>query len=98
MPQDFSKQSRSCPENTEEERVNSMDEPNEPKTSDPRALVDRRDFLGGATVLAGTSLLGLASAGRAEAAESVTDRMPPIPPEKYTDAQKKAAAEITSGP
>ena len=99
MPQDSWKHSRTCPENIEEERVNSMDEPNEPKMSDPKALVDRRDFLGGATVLAGTSLLGLASAARAEAAEgSVADRMPPIPADKWTDAQKKAAEEITSGP
>jgi 4-carboxymuconolactone decarboxylase len=99
MPQDFSKQSRSCPENTEEEKVNSMDEPNEPKISDPKALVDRRDFLGGATVLAGTSLLGFASpAGAAAPAEGVADRMPPIPADKWTDAQKKAAEEITSGP
>jgi|SRR5579864_9330845 len=100
MPQDSSKRSCTCPENIEEGRVNSMDEPNEPKTSDPKALVDRRDFLGGATALAGTSLLGLASAGRAEAAEvmAVADRMPPIPADKWTDAQKKAAEEITSGP
>src|SRR6202795_2523928 len=77
-----------------------MDESNEPKISDSKALVDRRDFLGGATVLAGTSLLGLASAGRVEAAEGgpAADRMPPIPAEKWTDAQKKAAEEITSGP
>ena len=75
-----------------------MDEPKELKVSDPKALVDRRDFLGGATVLAGTSLLGLASAGRAEAAEGAPDRMPPIPAEKWTEAQKKAAEEITSGP
>ena len=60
--------------------------------------MDRRDFLGGATALAGTSLLGLAGAGRAEAAEGVTDRMPPIAADKWTDAQKKAAEEITSGP
>jgi 4-carboxymuconolactone decarboxylase len=100
MPQDSPKRSRACPENIEKERVNSMDEPKEPKISDPKALVDRRDFLGGATALAGTSLLGLASAGRAEAAEgmAVADRMPPIPAEKWTDAQKKAAEEITSGP
>jgi 4-carboxymuconolactone decarboxylase len=75
-----------------------MDEPNEPKISDPKALVDRRDFIGGATVLAGTSLLGLASPARAEAAEGVADRMPPIPADKWTDAQKKSAEEITSGP
>jgi 4-carboxymuconolactone decarboxylase len=77
-----------------------MDEPKETKTSDPKSLVDRRDFLGGATALAGSSLLGLASAGRAEAAEGVgvADRMPPIPPEKWTEAQRKSAEEITSGP
>jgi len=75
-----------------------MAEPNEPKISDSKGLVDRRDFLGGATVLAGTSLLGLASAAGAEAAEVVADRMPPIPADKWTDAQKKAAEEITSGP
>ena len=75
-----------------------MDEPKEPKISDPKALVDRRDFLGGATALAGTSLLGLASAARVEAADGVADRMPPIPADKWTDAQKKAAEEITSGP
>jgi len=75
-----------------------MAEPNEPKKFEPNALVDRRDFLSGATVLAGTSLIGLASAGRAEAAEGAADRMPPIPAEQWTDAQKKAALEITSGP
>lgn len=85
-----------------------MDDMKEPTTSEPRPLVDRRDFLGGATMLAGTSLLGLAApmsaaepaggAVPAAPAEMPADRMPPIPPEKYTDAQKKAAAEITSGP
>ncbi len=75
-----------------------MDEPKELKVCDPKALVDRRDFLGGATVLAGASLLGMASAGRADAAEGVADRMPPIPSDKWTEAQKKAAEEITSGP
>ncbi len=75
-----------------------MDEPKELKISEPKTLVDRRDFLGGATALAGTSLLGMASAGRVEAAEGTADRMPPIPAEKCTDAQKKAAEEITSGP
>ena len=98
MPQDFSKRSRDYPEQVDEERVKSMDEANEPKNSDVKSLVDRRDFLGGATVLAGTSLLGLASAAGAEAAEGVADRMPPIPSDKWTDAQKKAAEEITSGP
>ena len=98
MPQDFLKQTRTYPEKSEEERAKSMDEPNEPKMSDPKALVDRRDFLGGATVLAGTSLLGLASPASAEVAEGVADRMPPIPADKWTDAQKKSAEEITSGP
>src|ERR1700676_4508411 len=74
-----------------------MDEPKEPKLSDSKSLVDRRDFLGGATVLAGSSLLGLAYAAPAEAAEGVADRMPPIPADKWTDAQKKSAEEITSG-
>ncbi len=75
-----------------------MDERTEPNNPESHALVDRRDFLGGATALAGTSLLGLSASANAEAAESVADRMPPIPPEKWTDAQKKAAEEITSGP
>ena len=98
MPQDFSKQLCTCPENADEERVNSMDESNEAKNSEPKSLVDRRDFLGGATVLAGTSLLGLGAAACAEAVEGAADRMPPIPQDKWTDAQKKAAEEITSGP
>jgi 4-carboxymuconolactone decarboxylase len=75
-----------------------MDERSEPNSSESKSLVDRRDFLGGATALAGTSLLGLSAPANAEAADSVMDRMPPIPPDKWTDAQKKAAEEITSGP
>lgn len=80
-----------------------MDETTEPKNSEMKTLVDRRDFLGGATAaLAGTSLIGFAGAARAEAAEgapnSVADRMPPIPQDQWTDAQKKAAQEIVSGP
>jgi 4-carboxymuconolactone decarboxylase len=76
-----------------------MDESKEPKISESKTFVDRRDFLGGATVLAGTSLLGFASAERAQAAEGpAADRMPPIPADKWTEAQKKAAEEITSGP
>src|SRR5580658_3371258 len=75
-----------------------MEEIKEPKNSEPNILVDRRDFLGGATALAGTSLLGLAGAARAEAAEGAADRMPPIPADQWTEAQKKAALEITSGP
>jgi 4-carboxymuconolactone decarboxylase len=77
-----------------------MEEPKDSKSSEAKTLVDRRDFLGGATLLAGTSLLGLAAPAAAAAApaDSVTDRMPPIPADKWTDAQKKAAEEITSGP
>ncbi|HEY2646325.1 MAG TPA: hypothetical protein VGI34_05105 [Candidatus Acidoferrales bacterium] len=75
-----------------------MDDPKELKVPAPKTLVDRRDFLGGATALAGTSLLGMASASPAGAAEGAADRMPPIPPEKWTDAQRKSAEEITSGP
>lgn len=75
-----------------------MEEPNEKTGSESKALVDRRDFLGGATALAGTSLLGLAASTSAAASEGVADRMPPIPADKWTDAQKKAAEEITSGP
>src|ERR1700758_3722244 len=77
-----------------------MEDPKEPKISEAKTLVDRRDFLGGATALAGTSLLGLASPAAAAAppAEGLADRMPPIPPDQWTDAQKKAAQEIVSGP
>jgi 4-carboxymuconolactone decarboxylase len=75
-----------------------MDKLIESQISEPKALVDRRDFLGGATVLAGSSLFGLASPATAAPPEGVADRMPPIPADKWTDAQKKAAEEITSGP
>ncbi|HEV2523296.1 MAG TPA: twin-arginine translocation signal domain-containing protein [Candidatus Acidoferrales bacterium] len=75
-----------------------MEDPNEKTGSESKALVDRRDFLGGATALAGTSLLGLAASSSASASEGVADRMPPIPADKWTDAQKRAAEEITSGP
>jgi 4-carboxymuconolactone decarboxylase len=81
-----------------EERVTPMEETSETKTSDPKPLVDRRDFLGGATVLAGTSLLGLSTSASAAAAESVTDRMPPIPMDQMTEAQRKAAEEVIAGP
>lgn len=75
-----------------------MDETSETKTTDLKALVDRRDFLGGATVLAGTSLLGLSAPADAAAADGVADRMPPIPMDHMTEAQKKAAEEIIAGP
>jgi 4-carboxymuconolactone decarboxylase len=88
------------PEFLDEERLTHMEERNEPKVSDPKTLVDRRDFLGSATALAGTSILDLASPAVAAAAsaDAATDRMPPIPADKWTDAQKKAAEEIMSGP
>lgn len=75
-----------------------MEETSETKTTDSKSLVDRRDFLGGATVLAGTSLLGLGAPAGAAAAEAVADRMPPIPMDHMTEAQKKAAEEIIAGP
>lgn len=77
-----------------------MEDPKEPKISEAKTLVDRRDFLGGAAALAGTSLLGVASPAAAAAApaEGPADRMPPIPQDQWTDAQKKAAQEIVSGP
>jgi 4-carboxymuconolactone decarboxylase len=78
--------------------VTPVEEPNETKTSDSKSLVDRRDFLGGATVMAGTSLLGLGAPAGAAAAEAVADRMPPIPMDQMTDAQKKAAEELIAGP
>jgi 4-carboxymuconolactone decarboxylase len=45
-----------------------------------------------AALAAGFSLLFLATIGSAQ------DRMPPIPRDKMTDAQKKAEAELVSGP
>ena len=79
-------------------KVKLMEDPNAETNSELKALVDRRDFLGGATALAGASLLGAAAPAGAAAPEAVADRMPPIPAEKWTEAQKKAAQEITSGP
>jgi 4-carboxymuconolactone decarboxylase len=75
-----------------------MEETTETKASDFKSLVERRDFLGGATVLAGTSLLGLGAPAAATAAEAVADRMPPIAIDQMTEAQKKAAQEIIAGP
>ena len=65
---------------------------------DPKTLVDRRDLLAGAATLAGTSLLGLGVPSAAAAADVPQDRMPPIPADKMTEAQAKAAAEIAAGP
>jgi 4-carboxymuconolactone decarboxylase len=100
MRSDFWAQPRNGSQHAKAKMVKFMDESNELKNADPKALVDRRDFLGGATALAGTSLLGLASPASAAAAagDAPADRMPPISADKWTDAQKKAALEITSGP
>jgi hypothetical protein len=65
-----------------------MDESKEPKFRIENAGRLAR-FLGRCDRAGGTSLLGLASAGRAEAAETpAADRMPPIPADKWTDARK----------
>ncbi len=71
----------------------------EQPNSNAKTLVDRRDLLvAGAATLAGSSLLGLGAPAEAAAADMAQDRMPPIPADKMTDAQKEAAAEIMSGP
>jgi 4-carboxymuconolactone decarboxylase len=75
-----------------------MEQSSDKKNPEMPAQVERRDFLGGAAVLAGTSLLGLGLPGSAAAAEVTMDRMPPIPAEKWTEEQKKAAAELVAGP
>ena len=67
-----------------------MDNPREEENPEMKTMVERRDFLGGAATLAGTSLLGLGFPGTAEAADATLDRMPPIPADKLTDVQKKA--------
>jgi 4-carboxymuconolactone decarboxylase len=75
-----------------------MDKPRELEDPETKQLVERRDFMGGAATLAGSSILGLGVPSVAAAAEAVQDRMPPIPADKMTDAQKKAAAELIAGP
>ena len=45
-----------------------MDNPREEENPEMKTLVERRDFLGGAATLAGTSLLGLGLPASAEAA------------------------------
>jgi 4-carboxymuconolactone decarboxylase len=60
-------------------------------------LAERRDFIGLAATLAGTCLLGNAMPGDAAPDEPAQDRMPPIPEDKMTDVQKKAAAELIAG-
>ena len=75
-----------------------MDKSREQEESETNSLVERREFLGGAATLAGTSLLGLGLPAAAQAAEAAQDRMPPIAADKMTDAQKKAAEELVAGP
>ena len=78
-----------------------MDKSKANETSQEEAYVERRDFLGGAATLAGTSLLGLglpAVASAAAPADMAQDRMPPIPADKMTEEQKKAAEILLSGP
>ena len=74
-----------------------MDKSIQTENLDTKPLVERRDFLTGAATLAGTSLLGL-GVPAAAAAEAAQDRMPPIPADKMTEAQKKVAADLIAGP
>ena len=75
-----------------------MDKSREQEKSETNSLVERREFLGGAATLAGTSLLGLGLPAAAPAAEAAQDRMPPIAADKMTEAQKKGAEELVAGP
>jgi 4-carboxymuconolactone decarboxylase len=75
-----------------------IDESRKNDNPETNSMVERRDFLGGAATFAGTSLLGLSLPAGAQAAETLPDRMPPIAPDKMTDAQKKAAEELLAGP
>jgi 4-carboxymuconolactone decarboxylase len=75
-----------------------MDKSREQENPEMKAMVERRDFLGGAATLAGTSLLGLGLPAAATAAEPTQDRMPLIPADKLTDVQKKAMEEVIAGP
>jgi 4-carboxymuconolactone decarboxylase len=79
--------------------VAAVEKRDEQPNANAKTLVDRRDLLvAGAATLAGSSLLGLGAPAEAAAADMAQDRMPPIPADKMTDAQKEAAAEIMSGP
>lgn len=60
-------------------------------------LTERRDFMGLAATLAGACLLGVSMPADAAPDETAQDRMPPIPADKMTDAQKQAAAELIAG-
>jgi 4-carboxymuconolactone decarboxylase len=75
-----------------------MDKSREQENPKSETMVERRDFLGGAATLAGTSLIGLGLPAAAAAAEAAQDRMPPIPMDKMSDAQKSAVKELLSGP
>jgi 4-carboxymuconolactone decarboxylase len=75
-----------------------MEKSHEQENPEMKSMVERRDFLGGAATLAGSSLLGLALPTGAEAVDATQDRMPPIPADKLTDIQKKAMEEVISGP
>jgi 4-carboxymuconolactone decarboxylase len=75
-----------------------MEKSRDQESPEMKARVERRDFLGGAATLAGTSLLGLGLPGSAAAAEATQDRMPAIPADKLTDVQKKAMEEVIAGP
>lgn len=75
-----------------------MDKSNERQNSDTSPLVERREFLGGAATLAGTSLLGLAVPVPPAVTDLAPDRMPPILPDKMTEAQKKAVDEVVNSP
>src|SRR6266852_5447063 len=90
---------RACLPNADAEKVIAVEKPDEQANASAKTLLDRRDLLvAGAATLAGSSLLGLTPSASAAAADVVQDRMPPIPADKMTDAQNKAAAEILSGP
>jgi 4-carboxymuconolactone decarboxylase len=74
-----------------------MSDAKEQEITETKILVERRDFLGVATTLAGTSLLGFVPQVKAAATEPVHDRMPPIPADKMTELQKKAVEEVMAG-
>jgi 4-carboxymuconolactone decarboxylase len=74
-----------------------MENSKEPADPETKTSLERRDFISGAAGIAGISVLGLGLPAAA-ATESAQDRMPPIPTDKMTDAQKKSAAELIAGP
>jgi 4-carboxymuconolactone decarboxylase len=71
---------------------------NEQKSGESETQLERRDFLTGAATLAGASVLAAGTPTAVSAANTPQDRMPEIPADKLTDAQKKAAAELVAGP